>query len=220
METLNRNAFHSFVNLKLFDASSNKLTYLFDGTLEYLSNVEHINLSHNAIDEIETNVFSVGMTSIQTIDLSYNKLSNDSFLDELTELKSLIMSYNQFEYLNLSKLVDVDEVDLIGNPWNCTWLVVEMMSCSNGVRFGKNFSVAMEEQILTVPGIDCIDQGGNNRSIVMLQQSNVRRDEKQVNEVNQQFFFSSVIKFNYLFNEAQLFNDTVDSGARTTEQVT
>lgn len=182
METLNRNAFNSFVNLKLFDASSNKLTYLFNGTLEYLSRAEHINLSHNAIDEIETNVFSE-ITSIQTIDLSYNKLYNDSFLDEITELKKLIMSYNQFEYLNLSKLVDVDEVDLIGNPWNCTWLVVEMMRCSNGVRFGNNFSIAMEEQILTVPGIDCIDQSGNNRSIVMLQQSKIRDVEKIVNEV-------------------------------------
>lgn len=152
--------------------------------MEYLSNVEQINLSHNAIDGIESNVFS-GMTSIRTIDLSYNKLSNDSFLDEISELKTLIMSYNQFEYLNLSKLVDVDEVDLIGNPWNCTWLVVEMMRCSNGVRFGRNFSIAMEEQILTVPGIDCIDQGGNNRSIVMLQQSNGRsRVEETVNEVH------------------------------------
>lgn len=186
METLNPNAFSSFVNLKLFDASSNKLTYLFDGSLEYLSTVEHINLSHNAIDGIETNVFSE-MTSIQTIDLSYNKLSNDSFLDEITELKTLIMSYNQFEYLNLSKLVDVDEVDLIGNPWNCTWLVVEMMHCSNGVRFGKNFSIAMEEQVLTVPGIDCIDQSGNNRSIVMLQQTNISRVGKIVNLVRKFF---------------------------------
>lgn len=182
METLNRNAFHAFINLKLFDASSNKLTYLVDGSLEYLSSVEHINLSHNAIDEIETNVFSQ-MTTIQTIDLSYNKLSNDSFLDELTELKTLIMSYNQFEYLNLSKLVDVDEVDLIGNPWNCTWLVVEMMRCSNGVHFGKNYSITMKEQVLTVPGIDCIDQNGNNRSIVMLQQLYDRKFEKIVNEV-------------------------------------
>lgn len=148
--------------------------------------VEHINLSHNAIDGIETNVFSE-MTSIQTIDLSYNKLSNDSFLDEITELKTLIMSYNQFEYLNLSKLVDVDEVDLIGNPWNCTWLVVEMMHCSNGVRFGKNFSIAMEEQVLTVPGIDCIDQSGNNRSIVMLQQTNISRVGKIVNLVRKFF---------------------------------
>lgn len=183
MDTLNRNAFHSFVNLKLFDASSNRLTYLFDGILECLSTVNHINLSHNTIDEIENNVFSE-MTSIQTIDLSNNKLSNDSFLDGITELKTLIMSYNRFEYLNLSKLRDVDEVDVIGNPWNCSWLVVEMARCSNGVRFGKNFSIATEEQVLTVPGIDCIDENGYNRSIVMLQQSmRVRKTEEKFNEV-------------------------------------
>lgn len=150
--------------------------------MEYLSSIQHIYLSHNAIDEIESNVFS-RIIPLQTIDLSYNKLSNDNFLDEMTELKTLIMSYNQFEYLNLSKLVDVDEVDLIGNPWNCTWLVVEMMHCSNGVHFGENFSITMEDQVLTVPGIDCIDQNGNNRSIVMLQQSSVRRLDKNVNEV-------------------------------------
>ncbi len=160
--------------------------------LAYLSTVEHINLSHNAINGIETNVFS-DMNYIRTIDLSYNDLYNDSFLDGMmmmTTLKTLIMSHNQFEYLNLSKLVDVDEVDLIGNPWNCTWLVVEMMRRSNGVRFGNNFSIETEEQVLTVPGIDCVDKSGNNRSIVILQQSNMRNVvEKQLNEVHRRFVF-------------------------------
>lgn len=151
--------------------------------LDYLSTVKHINLSHNAIDGIETNVFSE-MISIQTIDLSYNKLSNDSFLDGITELKTLIMAHNQFKYLNLSQLVDVDEVVLIGNPWNCTWLVVEMMRCSNGIRFGNDFTIDMEEQVLTVPGIDCVDESGNNRSIVMVQQTSMRKVEKIVNEVS------------------------------------
>lgn len=150
--------------------------------LDYLSTVKHINLSHNAIDRIETNVFTQ-MTSIETIDLSYNKLSNDSFLDGITKLKTLIMAYNQFGYLNLSKLVDVDEVDVIGNPWNCTWLVVEMMRRSEGIHFGDDFSIAMEEQVLTVPGIDCVDDSGKNRSIVMVEQSSTRKAEKILNEV-------------------------------------
>lgn len=156
---------------------------MLDDSLKNLSsNLEHINLSYNLIDEIQSNVFS-NMMRLETIDLSNNKLSNENFLDEMTELKILNMSYNQLKYLNLSKLANVEEIVLIGNPWNCTWLIVEMMRCSNGVHFGKNFSIETEEQILTVPGIDCIDQDGNNRSIVMLQQSNVRQVEKIVNEV-------------------------------------
>lgn len=145
--------------------------------MEYLSTANHINLSHNAIDKIENNVFSE-MSFIQTIDLSYNKLSSDSFLDGITELKTLIMSYNRFEYLNLSKLYGVDEVDVIGNPWNCTWLVAELFhpSSNDGVRLGKNFSIATEEQFATIPGIDCVDQNGNNRSIVIMQQYSHMKD--------------------------------------------
>ena len=159
---------HDLAKLKTLVMSGNKLTYLFNNALEDLSELEHIDLSKNAIDEIQDDVFS-HLRKLRTINLSENQLSTDNFLENVDTLKNLNMSHNQFENLNLSMFYHYHNVELNGNPWNCSWLIAEMMTVSHGIEFGHNYTIEMQDQLLMVPGIDCKDEEGKHRSIVVLE---------------------------------------------------
>lgn len=172
-----------FGKLKVLDYSSNRLDYLFDGSMDSLVNLEQLYLANNKIDEIEDNVF-VNQKLLRVLDLGHNKLTRDQFLMNLPSLRQLKMNNNLFVRLNISLLFNLDSADLIGNPWTCTWLIVEMMRSSNGFKFGQNYSIETQDLVLTVPGIDCTDDSGANRSIIMLQAADINTSGKISIEVS------------------------------------
>lgn len=165
-KALQPNSLREFEKLQTFDLSSNNLSYLFDGSLDFFTNLKQLYLSHNEITEIEPNVF-LPMKNLNILNLANNKISKDDFLIHLTQLNHLDISFNQFQQLNLSHFVELHNAKLYGNPWNCSWLIVEMSEFSSVVQFGDNYTVETEDRLLTMPGIDCNDNG-INRSVVVL----------------------------------------------------
>lgn len=166
---LQPNSLREFEKLKVLDLSRNKITYLFDGSLDFLTNLAQLFLSRNEINEIEPNVFVV-MKNLSHLDLAGNKISLDDFLFQLSPLQYLDISNNQFPQLNLSHFVDLQNAKLYGNPWKCSWLIGEMSQFSSVFQFGQNYTVETEDRILTIPGVDCIDRNGVKRSVVVLLQ--------------------------------------------------
>lgn len=165
-KALQPNSLREFEKLQIFDISSNNLSYLFDGSLDFFINLQQLYLSQNEITEIELNVF-LPIKSLKILNLADNKISNDDFLIHLTNLNHLDISFNQFQQLNLSHFIDLQNAKLYGNPWSCSWLIAEMSEFSSIVQFGHNYTVETEDRLLTMPGIDCNDNG-INRSVVVL----------------------------------------------------
>lgn len=130
--------------------------------------LEQLDASSNDIVDISSQIF-FDLNALNSINLSNNKLATDKFLHTVHSLRYLNMAYNRFETMNLTLFFHFHNVELMGNPWSCTWLIEEMMSASEGIHFGKNYSVEAHDHLITVPGIDCTDESGKLRSIVVLQ---------------------------------------------------
>lgn len=122
----------------------------------------------------------------------------EHFLDnvKLESLTHLNLANNLFESLNLTMFFHIHFVELAGNPWSCTWLIEEMMSVSEGVHFGKNYSIDTNNphEVLTVPGVDCIDESGKLRSIVILHIPSKTHNSYSENIIEEVNYF---ISFNY-----------------------
>lgn len=156
------------LSLKLLNIAGNKIQRLFDNAFSKLTALEQFDASSNDIIDISSQVF-LGLNALNSINLSNNKLSTENFLQTVHSLRYLNMGYNRFETMNLTLFFHFHNVELMGNPWSCTWLIEEMMSASEGIHFGKNYSVDAHDHLITVPGIDCTDESGKLRSIVVLQ---------------------------------------------------
>lgn len=77
--------------------------------LEYLTNTKHMTefvAKYNQINDISQLVYN-GYDNLTTLDLSYNKITDFSQLQELTQLKYLNVSNNPIK--------DIDGVDLLKN---------------------------------------------------------------------------------------------------------
>ncbi|KAJ8679374.1 hypothetical protein QAD02_015161 [Eretmocerus hayati] len=101
--------------IREIDFSYNSIGVLnFDFTLG-TKKVTHMNLSHNFISEMRRYVLG-NMTSLQTLDLSYNDISDVSdkhvFLPP-SNLTNLILSHNRFNHLPWDKLIPLQNLRLI-----------------------------------------------------------------------------------------------------------
>lgn len=139
-----------------------------DNQFAYFKSIEEINLSHNAINNIQKFTFT-DLSTLRTLDLSFNALSDDVMLMENpSTVTTLDLSYNQFETFNISYVSTVSDVRLLGNPWICTWIISELIVQANNrphnIHFGKLYVVEVNstpsvpiENISSPEKIDCYD---------------------------------------------------------------
>lgn len=151
------------VNLVEFIISSNNLTYLREHNFIKNTLLEYINLSNNSIVDIPRNAF-LELKSLHAIDLSSNRLSNDEFLNSLHSVKILRLNKNNYTRLNISLLYDIDKVELMGNFWQCSFLIPELIyqRLHRGIQFVVNETQNYKKQFNSVEEIDCYDQNRNN----------------------------------------------------------
>lgn len=165
---LNKYIFKDFATLRSLDLSANKLTYVENKQFEYCARVESLNLSRNAIAEIDAEIFE-DFRRLHVLDLSHNRLAEDAFLWPIVNLHHLNLSYNEFRRLNASLLQGIEQVELYHNPWSCQFLVLELMKQSKNVRYGKNYVVHSRDSILNTQGLECTDERGKLRDIVVVE---------------------------------------------------
>lgn len=156
------------MELKYFDISSNNLTTILDNLFESTKRLVYVNISGNKIEDIETNAFKE--LNLHSIDLSYNKLSNDGFLWFITSLQYLNLSHNNYKRINLSILKNLQYAEMYDNPWDCQWLVHELVytSSEGAIGFGRSYIVPQRQGILRVPGIQCFDIDGSEKRLIVL----------------------------------------------------
>lgn len=158
-------------HLKELDLSSNILARL-QAYLFGKSTVEILKLSNNSIQFIHRNTFA-DASSLSALDLSNNQLSDDDFLNDLRTVKNLKLSQNNFATLNISLLHDIDNVELIGNFWRCSWLIPEL--AQNRIHRGIKFVLdedSYESPFNTLDEIDCYD---DNRRISVTKKGPILR---------------------------------------------
>lgn len=165
---LNKYIFKDFSLVRILDLSANRLAYIDNKLFEYSSRLEVLNLSGNALSDIEPNIFE-DSKRLRTLDLSHNQLSLDAFLWPVTNLDHLNMSHNQFQQLNVSTLQGLGHVRLNGNPWTCQFLILELMKHSKNVEYGKNYAVVSADSIMNTQGIECMDERGKPRDIIVVE---------------------------------------------------
>lgn len=165
---LNKYIFKDFSAIRTLDLSANRLPYVENKLFEYTPRVELLNLSRNAIAEIEPNMFA-DTGHLLLLDLAHNQLKDDAFLAPIVYLHSLNLSHNQFERLNVTLLGNVELVELYDNPWSCQFLILELMKQSKAVRYAKNYVVHSRDSILNTKGIECTDERGKVRDIVVVE---------------------------------------------------
>lgn len=159
------------MSLRSLSLSANILKTIPVDTFASLINLQKLRLDNNQLATLDDQVFS-HQHHLQSIDVSNNELSTADFLHPLANLRYLSMANNQFTTINLTLFFHYHEVELSGNPWRCTWLIEEITNVADGINFGRNYSIDGRERHhgeLMVPGIDCIDESGLRKGIVLLQ---------------------------------------------------
>lgn len=152
------------------DLSVNNLKIISDNAFEYISHLEYLNLSQNHITAIDELAFG-RLRHMKVLDLSFNQLESDNFLWLFEALPYLNLSYNNFREINVTLLnMLCKNVELYENPWDCPFLVKEIsMHSKNAIlHFGKDYVVKDKEEILSVPGIHCVELNGREKNIILL----------------------------------------------------
>uniref|UniRef100_A0A182MCS2 Uncharacterized protein n=1 Tax=Anopheles culicifacies TaxID=139723 RepID=A0A182MCS2_9DIPT len=168
LETVSKYVLKDCANLRDLDLSGNKLVYVGLKLSSSTPRLTRFNLSSNAIAEIERDTFE-DLPKLNTLDLAHNQLTDDTFLWPLMNLSVLNMSQNGFRRINASLLESLTLAELYENPWDCRFLVQELVHHSSNVIYGKNYIVDDTDRILTATGIECIDERGKHRDIVVVE---------------------------------------------------
>uniref|UniRef100_A0A182QY87 Uncharacterized protein n=1 Tax=Anopheles farauti TaxID=69004 RepID=A0A182QY87_9DIPT len=168
LETLSKYVLKDCANLRELDLAGNRLEYVGLRLSIATPRLARLNLSSNAIAEIEPDTFE-DLPKLHTLDLAQNKLTDDGFLWPLMNLSVLNMTRNGFRKVNASLLESLTLVELTDNPWECRFLVQELVHHSKSVIYGKNYLVEDTGHILTATGIECTDERGKHRDIVVVE---------------------------------------------------
>lgn len=168
----------SLLSLRSLYLSANELRTIPLDSFSKLQNLQQLRLDANKLNTLDDQVFAQ-QHLLKSIDISHNELSAAEFLHPLANLRYLSMANNQFHTINLTLFFHYHEVELSGNPWSCVWLIEEITNVADGINFGRNYSIDGREKHhgeLMVPGIDCIDESGFRKGIVLLQMPNHDRN--------------------------------------------
>lgn len=177
MTYLNPNLFSDLVSMEIFDVSHNVLSFLTDNQFEEMSSLTDLRLQSNIIEKISLNAF-IGTNKLCSVDLSYNRLTIDGFIANLVHLRTLNLNYNRYKQIDSSLLKQIENIELVGNYWECDWLIPEIVykRLPNGMHF-----VPPTMRNLAYDEIDCYANHGRHhlRHIVVLKTNQTDCDEQR-----------------------------------------
>ncbi|XP_063045761.1 SLIT and NTRK-like protein 4 [Engraulis encrasicolus] len=122
--TVQKGVFANLTNLRRLYLNGNLLEQLHPEMFHGLSNLQYLFLEFNAIKEILAGSFD-SMPSLQLLYLNNNVLrSMPAYIFTNVPLARLNLKYNQFMNLPVSGVLDqlrsLTQIDLEGNPWECS----------------------------------------------------------------------------------------------------
>lgn len=173
------------MELKYFDLSANNLTIVTGELFEFMPKLISLNMSRNGLEEVDTNAMK-DLEHLRSLDLSFNRLSHDSFLWPIAELRYLNLSHNQYMRVNMSIFHNVIYAEMYDNPFDCQWLINEMahLSSDGAIAFGRSYIVTHNKGVLSVPGIQCYDMDGTKRDLIVLDTEKAKEELTKVGRVN------------------------------------
>ena len=135
-------AFHLFPNLLYLDLSHNQINHITH--LQDCTNLSYLNLSYNQI-EVLSNVNRV-IGNIKLLNLSHNKIESLHGIDHLVAIETLDLSYNRisdyFEIQSLQNLPNLIAIVLQGNPISARKKYrLRVFQCLFGSSLGYSLSV-------------------------------------------------------------------------------
>lgn len=173
--------FNDLGSVEVFDASRNTLSFLADNQFEKMLSLAELRLRSNAIEKISVTSFH-GAKELVSVDLSHNRLASDAFLAGLGPIKSLNLSFNRYKRIDASLLKNIDSAELVGNFWQCDWLIPEIVH--RRLPPGMHF-VPLPMRNLAYDEIDCYTNDGDSsqrhhlRHIVVLRTNRSDCDEQR-----------------------------------------
>ncbi|KAG5263267.1 hypothetical protein AALO_G00262950 [Alosa alosa] len=122
--TVRKGVFANLTNLRRLYLNGNQIEQLHPEMFLGLSNLQYLFLEFNAIKEILAGTFD-SMPSLQLLYLNNNVLrSLPAYIFDNVPLARLNLKYNQFMNLPVSGVLDqlrsLTQIDLEGNPWECS----------------------------------------------------------------------------------------------------
>ncbi|KAM6427509.1 SLIT and NTRK-like protein 4 isoform 2-T3 [Liasis olivaceus] len=159
--------FHNLTNLRRLYLNGNQIERLSPEMFAGLHNLQYLYLEYNVIKEILAGTFDL-MPNLQLLYLNNNLLrSLPAYVFARAPLARLNLRNNHFMYLPVSGVLDhlksLTQIDLEGNPWDCTcdlvalklWLeklnegiVVKELKCETPVQFANIELKALKNEIL------------------------------------------------------------------------
>uniref|UniRef100_W5LTI9 SLIT and NTRK like family member 1 n=1 Tax=Astyanax mexicanus TaxID=7994 RepID=W5LTI9_ASTMX len=152
IHTIRRLQFRGFANLNLLDLGGNNIKVIENGTFQNLSELRWLYMDKNYLDTLMADMF-VGLQNLEYLSLEYNDIQlivagtfspmpnlrvlflNNNLLKSLpvdvfvgVSLSKISLHNNYFTYLPvagvLEQLSSVIQIDLHGNPWDCSCNIV------------------------------------------------------------------------------------------------
>lgn len=144
---------NTFPEIRTLDISSNEIEYLDSVTLKF-PNLEFLNLSHNKLNGIPTNLFN-GAPNLTTIDLSFNKIKGVLWyyghFQALTELKSVDLRNNNLEHIDSRLFTQNRKLEVLrleNNPISIDCNVFELLDRSVSISIAWNNAVELDTKCM------------------------------------------------------------------------
>ncbi|KAK6473815.1 SLIT and NTRK-like protein 4 [Huso huso] len=165
--TVQKGVFANLTNLRRLYMNGNQIEQLYPEMFLGLTNLQYLYLEYNAIKEVLTGTFD-SMPNLQLLYLNNNVLrSLPSYIFAGVSLARLNLKNNHFMYLPVSGVLDqllsLTQIDLEGNPWDCTcdlvalklWLeklnegiTAKEVKCASPVQFSNIELRLLKNEIL------------------------------------------------------------------------
>ncbi|KAI5090195.1 SLIT and NTRK-like protein 1 [Silurus meridionalis] len=154
IHAVKRNQFRAYTNLNLLDLGGNNIKTIENGTFQNLSELRWLYMDKNYLDTVMADMF-VGLQNLEYLSMEYNDIHlivagafiptpnlqvlflNNNLLKSLpadtflgVSLSKISLHNNYFTHLPLSGVLDqlssIIQIDLHGNPWDCTCTIVPL----------------------------------------------------------------------------------------------
>ncbi|TSK17762.1 SLIT and NTRK-like protein 1 [Bagarius yarrelli] len=154
IHAVKRNQFWGYTNLNLLDLGGNNIKTIENGTFQNLSELRWLYMDKNYLDTVIPDMF-VGLQNLEYLSLEYNDIQfiiagsfspmpnlrvlflNNNLLKLLpadaflgVSLSKISLHNNYFTHLPLNGVLDqlssIIQIDLHGNPWDCTCSIMPL----------------------------------------------------------------------------------------------